>query len=192
MRLASLLLVLAFLLGAAVPPNQYADARVCARCHPKIDESYRQTGMGRSLYRPVPANTVEDYRNNNDFLHSLSDTHYSMNMRGDAYYQRRWQIGFDGKETNVEEMKIDYVIGSGNHARSYLHRTVTGGYIELPLSWYAERGGYWAMSPGFDDSHPQTRRFVSYECVFCHDAYPKIPAGHEAPGDPPVFAGGLP
>jgi tetratricopeptide (TPR) repeat protein len=48
------------------------------------------------------------------------------------------------------------------------------------------------MSPGFDDPHPQTRRFVSYECVFCHDAIPKIPAGHDAPGSDPVFAGDLP
>lgn len=192
MRPALLLLVLAFPLRAAVVRNEYVDARVCARCHQKIDETYRQTGMGRSLYRPGPANTVEDYQNRHEFLHSRSNTYYSMIARGGTYYQRRWQTGFDGKETNVEEMKIDYVIGSGNHARSYLHRTVTGGYIELPLSWYSEKGGYWAMSPGFDDSHPQTRRFVSYECVFCHDSLPTIPAGHDAPGSDPVFVGNLP
>ena len=115
-----------------------------------------------------------------------------MIVRGVDYYQRRWQIGFDGKETNVEEMKIDYVIGSGNHARSYLHRTVSGGYIELPLGWYSQKGGYWGMSPGFDNTHPQTRRFASYECIFCHDAYPRIPAGHDAPGIDPVFTGVLP
>ncbi len=192
MRLALFLLALVLPLHAAVPGNEYVDARNCARCHRKIDETYRQTGMGRSLYRPAPSNTVEDYRSKNEFTHLLSETHYSMTVRDGAYYQRRWQIGFDGKETNVEEMKIDYVIGSGNHARSYLHRTAAGGFIELPLSWYEEKGGYWAMSPGFDDRHPQTRRFASYECVFCHDALPKIPAGHDAPGSDPVFAGDLP
>jgi hypothetical protein len=90
--------------------------------------------MGRSIFKPAPANTIEDYTNNHEFLHSTSDTHYAMIVRGADYYQRRWQIGFDGKETNVEEMKVDYVIGSGNHARSYLHRSVSGGYIELPLA----------------------------------------------------------
>ena len=186
-----LLLALAFSLGA-VPGNEYADARICAKCHAKIDATYRKTGMGRSLYKPAPANTIEDYANNHQFLHQLSDTHYSMTVRGGVYYQRRWQIGYDGKETNVEEMKIDYVIGSGNHARSYLHRTASGGYIELPLGWYAEKGGYWAMSPGFDSAHPQTRRFASYECIFCHDALPKTPAGHDVPGSDPVFATELP
>ena len=117
--------------------------------------------MSRSLYEPSPANTIEDYRNRHDFLHSSSGTYYSMIVRDGTYLQRRWQIGFDGRETNVEELTIDAVLGSGSHARAYLHRTASGGYIELPLGWYAEKGGYWAMSPGFNTEHPQTRRFVS-------------------------------
>src|SRR5262249_55773749 len=61
-----------------------------------------------------------------------------------------------------------------------------------PLAWYPEKGGYFAMSPGFDTPQPSTRRFASYECIFCHDAIPKIPAGSDAPGSDPVFAGDLP
>jgi tetratricopeptide (TPR) repeat protein len=48
------------------------------------------------------------------------------------------------------------------------------------------------MSPGFNTAHPETRRFISHQCVFCHDAYPEIPVGHDAPGSDPVFAGDLP
>ena len=105
-------------------------------CHRKIADDYRQTGMGRSFFRPAPSNTIEDYTKRNEFYHALSDTHYSMIRRDGAFYQRRWQIGFAGKETNVEELKVDYVLGSGNHARSYLHRTAAGTLIELPLGWY--------------------------------------------------------
>ena len=186
------LLILASSLQAAVPGSGYVDGKVCATCHAKIAEMYRKTGMGRSFYRPSADNTVEDYQKRNEFLHQRSDTHYSMVTREGQYYQRRWQIGFDGKETNVEQLKIDYVLGSGDHARSYLHRTASGAYIELPLGWYAEMGGYWAMSPGFDSSHPATRRFVSYECIFCHDEIPPIPKGHDAPGSDPLFIGDLP
>jgi tetratricopeptide (TPR) repeat protein len=186
------ILFLAILLPLAADGAEYAPAGVCAECHSAIDRAYRRTGMARSLYRPTPANTIEDYRDRNEFLHSTSDTHYSMVVRDGAYYQKRWQNGFDGGETNVEELKIDAVIGSGNHARSYLHRTASGGYIELPLGWYAEKGGYWAMSPGFNTPHPPTRRFASYQCVFCHDAYPQIPAGHDAAGSDPLFTGELP
>jgi tetratricopeptide (TPR) repeat protein len=174
------------------PANRYVDTHLCGDCHSQIARDYAQTGMGRSFYRPLPANTLEDYAGRNQFYHPLSDTHYSMTARGGAYYQRRWQTGFERAESNVEEARIDYVLGSGNHARSYLHRTARGTLIELPLGWYAEKGGYWAMSPGFDSRHPATRRLVSYECIFCHDGYPSIPAGHEAPGSEPVFTGPLP
>ena len=191
MRLGLLLLVWTFCLAAASPENEYVDARTCAKCHQKIDQAYRRTGMGRSFYKPTSANIVEDFKNS-EFVHALSGTHYAMTARDGVPFQSRWQIGFDGGQTNVEEMKIDYVIGSGNHSRSYLHRMTNGGYIELPLSWYSEKGGSWAMSPGFDSLHPATRRFVSYECVFCHDAAPKIPAGHDGPNSDPVFLGDLP
>ena len=172
--------------------NDYVDARICAGCHSQIAQNHLHTGMGRSLFRPSPANTLEDYSRNNEFYHALSDTHYAMIVRDGAYYQRRWQIGFGGTPANVEELKIDYVLGSGNHARSYLHRTARGTLIELPLGWYSEKGGYWAMSPGFDSRHPATRRLVSYECVFCHNGYPRIPAGHETAGSEPAFSGDLP
>jgi hypothetical protein len=149
-----------FPLLQAASGNDYVDARTCAPCHRQIDADYRLTGMGRSLYRPAPANTIEDYLGNHEFLHSLSNTHYSMIEREGAYYQRRWLTGFEGKVTNVEELKIDYVIGSGAHSRSYLHRTTNGALIELPLGWYSEKTGSWGMSPGFDSRHPPTRRFV--------------------------------
>lgn len=198
MRTPVVWLSLALLAGSlpakaqTAPANRYVDSKLCASCHNQIAQTYRLTGMGRSLYRPTPANSVEDYSGNNQHYHSLSDSHYSMLLRDGAYFQRRWQIGFEGTESNVEESRIDYVLGSGNHAKSYLHRTARGTLIELPLGWYAEKGGSWGMSPGFDSRHPATRRLVSYECIFCHDGYPRIPAGHDAPESEPVFSGDLP
>ena len=75
-----------------------------------------------------------------------------MISRDGKYYQRRWQTGFDGKETNVDEKQVDFVVGSGNHARTYLHLTENRQHAlqVLPLSWYSEKGGYWDMSPGYD------------------------------------------
>ncbi len=176
--------------GIQRPPG-YVDPKLCATCHPSIANTFRLTGMGRSFATPSTAKPLENFERN-EFYHTLSDTHYKMVRRDGEYFQRRWQIGFDGKETNLEELKIDYILGSGNHARSYLHRNERGILIELPLGWYAEKGGYWGMNPGFDSRHPQTRRAVSYECVFCHNSYPAIPPGHEAPETSPAFSGNLP
>lgn len=171
--------------------SDYVDSGLCAGCHQKIAEDYAKTGMGRSFFRPAAQNQLEDYSKAADVFHADSDTHFAMLSRNGQLLQRRWQTGPGGAEINVEEMKIDYVMGSGNHARSYLHRTARGTLIELPLGWYAE-GAHWNMSPGSDSGHPRTRRFISYKCMFCHNAVPQIPAGSEAFGSAPVFAGDLP
>jgi cytochrome c-type biogenesis protein CcmH/NrfG len=170
----------------------YVDSKVCATCHRDIAASYARTGMGRSYFTPASANTIEDYAKTPGYYHALSDSHYAMTIREGRYFQRRWQLDASGREINVEELKIDYVMGSGNHARSYLHRTERGLLIELPLGWYPDKGGEWGMVPGSDTRHPQTRRFVSYKCMFCHNGFPTIPPANDAPGSEPVFIGKLP
>jgi hypothetical protein len=157
----------------------------CAACHSKIAASFAKTGMARSFYKPT---AIEPVR----FYHKLSETWYAIEERGGAYYQRRWRVGFDGKDAEVRESRIDYVMGSGNHVRTYLHRTDRGALIELPLAWYSENGGEWAMNPGHDRDYALRPRTVAYECMFCHNAYPKIPDGHSEPGSEPLFAGALP
>jgi predicted CXXCH cytochrome family protein len=181
-------------LSAAGASSEYVDATVCAGCHRQIAEDFARTGMGRSFDRATPAAFPEPPR---DFYHAPSDTHYAIGIRDGQYYQRRWQIGFAGGETNVEELRIDYILGSGNHARSYLHWTARGTLIELPLGWYSDQSrvagrAHWDMSPGSDSERPLTRRFVSYKCMSCHNGIPQIPAANEAPGSDPVFAGELP
>jgi hypothetical protein len=83
-------------------------------------------------------------------------------------------------------------MGSSNHVRSYLHRTERGALTELPLAWYAEKGGMWAMGPGHDRDYMLPPRAIAYECMFCHNAYPRIPSGHDEPGSEPLYAGDLP
>jgi predicted CXXCH cytochrome family protein len=168
----------------------YVRPEVCAGCHRNIWETYRRTGMARSFSRPSPTNTVEDYINKNTFYHKASDSYFSMLRRDGKLYQRRYEIGFGGKQVNVMEKQVDFIMGSGNHARTYLHRTARGTLVEMPLGWYAEKGGYWAMNPGYDrPDHDGFRRSIGYDCMFCHNGYPQIPAGHDQPFAEPVYSG---
>jgi Tfp pilus assembly protein PilF len=46
--------------------------------------------------------------------------------------------------------------------------------VELPVSWYSENGGQFAMSPGYDRrDQDDFRRPVQEDCLFCHNAYPR-------------------
>jgi Flp pilus assembly protein TadD len=148
--------------------------------------------MARSFYRPQPGHAGEDFTRGNPFHHKASGTWYAMEQRAGVWYQRRWRLGSGGKEIHVQEQRIDYVMGSGNHARTYLHQTGRGTLVELPLAWYSEGGGKWAMGPGHDRDYALPPRTIAYECMFCHNAYPRIPAGHDEPGSEPLYEGELP
>jgi predicted CXXCH cytochrome family protein len=151
----------------------YVDPAICAGCHQDIAKTYFLTGMGRSLYRPSAANTVEDYQTHNTVQNDASGLTYTMVEHDGKFYQSQSEKGFDGKQTNVAEEQIDYVIGSGNHAHSYLHRGPDGRLIELPVSWYVENSGYWAMSPGYDRAGQEDfRRAITGECLLCHNGLP--------------------
>src|SRR5580692_2445058 len=101
-------------------------AAACARCHRDVAATYRKTGMGRSFSKASAANAVEDFARANTVDHRLSGKSYEMVERNGELFERRSQSGFGGNETNVMEERIDYVVGSGNHARTYLHRAANG------------------------------------------------------------------
>jgi predicted CXXCH cytochrome family protein len=173
--------------------SAYVSPVTCAGCHAEIFKSYRLTGMGRSLYRPSAENMVEDFTTHNAIYNRASDRYYTMIERAGEWYQRRHQIDYEGKMVNVVEKQIDYVIGSGNHVRSYLSRTAQGTLVELPVSWYSEKGGYWAMSPGYDRADQDDfRRSIAARCLGCHDAYPSPGQGSNLTTSEPVFGEHIP
>ena len=171
---------------------RYVDPALCAQCHPKVWGTYRHTGMARSFYRPTTATTIGNDGKAIAFFHKASESYFTMFERDGRFYQGRYQVGFDGKETNRFEKEIDYIVGSGNHVRTYLHRASRNTLVELPLAWYAEGGGSWAMNAGYDrPDHAGFSREVSYSCIFCHNGISAIPSPSSEAGAKPVFPGRL-
>jgi len=172
---------------------EYVDAAECASCHAEVSATFHKTGMGRSFSGAVPENIKADFKNRNTFYHAASDRYYTMLEKDGRFFERRHQLGADGQPTNVVEKEIHYVLGSGNHASTFLHRNEQGKLIELPVAWYSEKGGYWAMNPGYDRrDHQDFRRTVTLECVFCHNAYPAVKDNSDRSGSEPSFTGALP
>jgi tetratricopeptide (TPR) repeat protein len=183
----------------------YADASACASCHEEIARTYSLTGMARGF--SVAQGSVAQGSVAQGFspaigtplFHKASNRYYTMVERDGKFYQRRHQIGFDGKETNVLELEAHYVIGSGNHARTFLHRKADGRLVQLPVSWYSGTGqggrgegqGHWQMSPGYDKAaHLDFRRVIDAGCMSCHNGYPRTPVKDDLEG--PRFTGPLP
>ena len=164
----------------------YADSKACASCHPKIAQTYKQTGMGRSFRKASPSDAVPG-----SYTHQLSGRSYKLEARDAKLYLRRWTLGDKANAAEVVEKEVHYVLGSGNHAQSFLHKTPQNRLIEMPVNAYAEKDGALAMSPGYDRAdHFDMRRAIGYQCMFCHNGYPQVADG--AVTADPVFSGTIP
>jgi tetratricopeptide (TPR) repeat protein len=154
----------------------YADPETCGQCHRAIAESYRSVAMAQSFGRPSRDNVIEDYKARNVYEHKPSGFTYEMRQEDGRFLQRRSVRDSSGRPAHVFEREVTFIIGSGRHARSYIHRSPTGEMTMLPVTWYSQEKR-WAMSPGFDRrSHSDFSRPITYVCVVCHAGTPAISA----------------
>ncbi|HEX6083926.1 MAG TPA: hypothetical protein VF266_05345 [Thermoanaerobaculia bacterium] len=164
-------MLLALVLAAVM--DGYADDAACAGCHADRAKTYRQVGMARSFYRPRAGVFIEDF-DAPPYFHERSRQYFEMRRRGDGLVFRRWQVAVDGTPTHLFEQKVDWILGSGNHARTYLYATPGGELYQLPVSWYTATRE-WRMAPGYDRAdHDGVVRRVRHECMFCHNAYAAV------------------
>ncbi|HVW11194.1 MAG TPA: tetratricopeptide repeat protein [Bryobacteraceae bacterium] len=161
----------------AAPESVYADPNTCTACHSDVAARYSKTGMART-FGTVRGGAGDGHLADVVYSHAASAETLSLSHLNTGFQLERHQIGFTGSITNSLAARIDYWFGSGDHARSYFSRTSRNELMELPLTWYSEKDGYWAMSPGYDSpSHAGFSRKATYRCMFCHNAYPALKPG---------------
>lgn len=169
----------------AAAPEQasaYADARSCAPCHPQQAKPYALTGMGRSFKKASAADAPAGA-----FAHEASGRTYTFAQREGKLFLQRTGAGVE-----TVEKEIHYVLGSGNSAKTYLHRTPQNRLLEMPVNWYSGGKGFLAMSPGYDRAdHMDMRRTIGYQCMFCHNGYPEGIRDATLTADP-VYPGAVP
>ena len=83
------------------------------------------------------------------------------------------EIDAAGKLVYEQSVEVQYAVGSGTNARTYL--IDRGGIMfESPITWYAEKR-IWDLSPGYHENPSQRfNRRIPDGCIQCH-------AGHAAP-----------
>jgi photosynthetic reaction center cytochrome c subunit len=129
-----------------------AGASRCQFCHASEVEGYARSAMAHSL-RPAgqePDGTVDTL--------GAKITMYS----SPTGYWQRLQSGGD-----VTNYRMDYVIGSGNHASGYL-LDLAGHLFQSPVAYYKTRHAY-DLAPGYEGQpNPDFTRPVAEACLFCH------------------------
>ncbi|TDI94911.1 MAG: tetratricopeptide repeat protein [Caldithrix sp.] len=153
------------------PKVEYVGDEDCADCHSEIYQTFKQTGMGRSFYPPTTENIIEDYTKHNHVYDRKSNLHYEVYEKDGHFFQSEYRLD-EKKRTHELVRKIDYIVGSGNHNRTYL-RNDNGFLYEMPVTWYSEKN-VWDLSPGYHTRNLRFSRPIVQECMNCHNSY----AGH--------------
>jgi Tfp pilus assembly protein PilF len=162
-------LALPFFTVAAIPSG-YVDDVSCGSCHAKIVQTYQHVGMSKSFYRPRQSDAIENF-DKLPFRHARSGDVMELRWRNGRLVFRRWRVDASGKPIHLFEQLVDWILGSGHHARTYLYQTPNGELYQLPLAWYAQTKE-WGMAPGYDRAdHEGVLRRARVECLFCHNAY---------------------
>ena len=150
----------------------YVGSEACAKCHADEHKSYLHTAHSRSLGEiDLDAEPLDA-----EFKHNPSGRTYRIYRKSGEFRQRESLRADDGTELVLADHAVRYVIGSGNHSRSYLVE-IDGFLFESPVTWYTSRQK-WGMSPGYEDnpSQPGFARPTQHMCIICH-------VGHVEPVD---------
>src|SRR5438445_239278 len=116
------------MLMALLAATLFVNDAQCASCHANIARTYSDVGMSASFYRPRKNDIIEDF-SKLPFKHVKSGDVLDLRWRaGRLIFRRR-------NGHNVFELPVDWILGSGHHARTYLYQTPNGELYQLPLAW---------------------------------------------------------
>jgi predicted CXXCH cytochrome family protein len=154
------------------PEARYIGTQQCIGCHRDRHSSYLLTAHSRALADVNPANEPPD----GAFDHRLSGRSYRVYRRDGQLRHEEIVRTADGKEIARVDFPVRFVVGSGNHTRTYLVEA-DGFLLESPITWYAGKKN-WDMSPGYDfPQHWGFERPVPAGCLACHSGNVELAAG---------------
>ena len=148
---------------------EYVGDKACEACHATETATYKRHAMSSSFHPWTPEVRAETTLVK-PLYHRATGYHYSVVEEGARLYQVEQVIGPTGKRLHELRKRIDYVMGSGNVARTYFTEE-NGRLFQLPLTWYASHG--WDFSPGYELNNARFDRLVPDRCLACHASHPE-------------------
>jgi hypothetical protein len=183
-------LVYALLLAIASGADgaESVGSQACASCHAGIYRSFMRTQMAQSSGRAGTAEVKEQF-DRAQFRDESGAFLYTVGRDANGYYfdfrQQRTSQPLQGRR------QLDYFVGSGNAARTYL-LSVAGFLYESPVSYYSGSSS-WKPSPGIAQlDYPYLTRPILPGCLQCHASGIRHIAGTQnAYASPPFSEGGV-
>ncbi|HKB04177.1 MAG TPA: tetratricopeptide repeat protein [Gemmataceae bacterium] len=148
------------------PDVKYVGDAGCVDCHQDQFKTYQHHPMGQAMALVGEATPIERYSLFDLNPFPVPDLWYGVGHRDGRVYHREWAPGPDGKPLAEVEAEVQYAVGSGAKARSYILNR--DGYLfESPITWFPH-GGRWDLSPSYEVRNQHFNRVVAPGCLFCH------------------------
>jgi hypothetical protein len=186
-------LVYALLLAIAISADgaESVGSQVCASCHAAIYRSFMRTPMAQSSGLVGTQGSKEQF-DRAEFRDSSGAFAYTVGQDAKGYYFNFRQQGKPTTPKPIEGRRaLDYFVGSGAAARSYI-TNVDGFLYEAPVSYYS-RSASWDSAPGIAQlDYPYLTRPILQGCLQCHaSGIRRIAGTQNAYASPPFSEGGL-
>jgi hypothetical protein len=167
------------------PGVEYLGDESCRKCHASVYETFKQTGMGRSVSIPS-ADDLRELAKPVKIVNRKLNRTYSIYIRDGKIIHEESESDAKGQVVFSETHEIAYTVGAGDVGKSYLVAKGDELFVS-PISYY-ERIRGWDLSPGYNEGafHGFTRRVVDL-CVDCHTGQPQLVAGSRNRFQQPPF-----
>ena len=148
------------------PGVEYVGDEPCRECHQARYETFKRTGMGRSMSRPR-ADGLGAFSKPVTLQSGKGGAVYSVYGRNGKLFHRVEQLDSAHKPVFTETHEVAYTVGSGDHGQSYF--IDRDGFLFLsPLSFYSSTKK-WDLSPGYESGlYRGFTRPAGELCVSCH------------------------
>jgi predicted CXXCH cytochrome family protein len=152
----------------------YVGIATCRSCHANVHETFVRTGMGRSWDLATREKSAATFGKHTVVYDSTNNFYYYPFFRNDSMYVLEYRL--EGRDTVHRRLeKISYIVGSGQHTNS--HIIDLGGYIyQAPVTYYTQEKR-WDLAPGFRENNSRFSRWLTDECITCHNHYPAMVPG---------------
>lgn len=154
---------------------KYVGMATCQSCHAGIHETFIHTGMGRSFDAATREKSAAVYGKHAVVYDTLNNFYYYPFFKNDtSLYVLEYRLE-NGDTVHRRLEKISFIVGSGQHTNS--HIIDINGYIyQAPVTYYTQEK-HWDMAPGFRENNSRFDRWLTDECITCHNGYPAQVAG---------------
>jgi len=186
-------LVLLLAIASCAAGAEFAGSQACAPCHAAIYRSFMRTPMANGSGR-VGAGEVHERFDRAEFRDASSTFSYRVGQEAGSYYFEFQQRGTGQRGTTPGihgRRQLDYFVGSGAVARSYL-LSIDGFLYEAPVAYYSNSAS-WHSAPGYAVfDFPYLTRAIQPGCLQCHaSGIQRIPGTYNAYASPPFREGGV-